>query len=252
MAGTETEFSYIGVGELLLAPYAFPNKMFKVGNVNKLDFSFSESEKSIKNFKTTGGAKANSLRTLDSVSLSVGFVDRTADNLAVIFRGDTASVATAAIVDEVKTAYLGRYIKLDKQVGVTGHVVKHTSGTPTYTLNTDYTVDSKGLIKIPLTGGAITDGQSLKISYNHKAFEKVEPLINASVEYKALFMGLNGAQSGKEFVIEIHKIKFGVPSSLPIIGEDFAAMEAAADALADTTITTAGLSQFMTIRQVEA
>jgi hypothetical protein len=60
-------------------------------------------------------------------------------------------------------------------------VLTHSSGTPTYVENTDYFVDYfNGLVFVPASGSAITAAQSLRATYQYKAFRKGE---NQPIEY---------------------------------------------------------------------
>lgn len=71
----------------------------------------------------------------------------------------------ATLTDEVLVAKLDKWVKLSKRnLSATGLLVKHSSGTPTYVLGTDYLVNYfTGEIKA-LSSGAIAADQSLKIT----------------------------------------------------------------------------------------
>jgi len=56
---------------------------------------------------------------------------------------------------------------------VSGVVVKNTSGTTTYVSGTDYTLDAANGVITRITTGAITAGQSLKVSYDYADPTKV-------------------------------------------------------------------------------
>jgi len=87
---------------------------------------------------------------------AVGFAQ--AANIIAVQTGST-------VTDEAVTAgALGIPIQLAKH-HASAVVVKHTSGTPTYTLGTDYSVDANLGQVTPLVGGVITASQALKISY---------------------------------------------------------------------------------------
>ena len=123
------------------------------------------------------------------------------ENLNMLFLGDGVAAATysgGSVPDEVVTGYKDRFFFTSKR-NISAIALTHTSGTPTYTLGTDYSVDdaTNGIIKV-ITGGAITDGQSLKINYTYAASAstrvKIKPGNTAIVEGSArlIFNTLNG------------------------------------------------------------
>lgn len=89
------------------------------------------------------------------------------------YTGETGYAAT--VTDEVVTADLDVWVSLLNGRATPGTVLVTNSGaTTTYTEGTDYVYDyAAGRFKA-LTGGAITDGQSLKIDYAYNAIRKGE------------------------------------------------------------------------------
>lgn len=82
----------------------------------------------------------------------VNVLDATTFNTNVTDEPQTLSAAT----DTLSVAH----------AGITNVVVKHTSGSPTYVVNTDYTVDPTTGIVTRVRTGAITSAQALKVSYS--------------------------------------------------------------------------------------
>jgi len=91
------------------------------------------------------------------------------ENLAMALFGDnsTLSQSTAAITNEAIADVLqGRYYPLLKR-GVSEVTVTGPSGTPTYTVTTDYTVDAvTGRIYI-VEGGGIADAAHIEVDYTY-------------------------------------------------------------------------------------
>lgn len=73
----------------------------------------------------------------------------------------------ANITDEAVTLNSTTGVGTLLHAGATSVVVKHTSGTPTYVLGTDYTVDAVAGTVTRVVTGALTVGQALKISYSY-------------------------------------------------------------------------------------
>lgn len=239
--------SYIGKGRVFLAPYGGGGG-FEVGNVSKLEFSVSEEKKELLDHTSAGGGKRNSLSRITGVNVAMTLHDLNADNLKAAVFGAKASVAAGTVVDEAITGYLGGLSRTAFQIDTAvAPVVTHTSGTPTYVAGTDYEVTSAGIIA--LDGGAITDAQALKIDYTKDAGNVVEALTTTAQEYVLTFVGLNEAQSGKAVTIDIWRIKFGPLSNLSVIGDDFAALELAGEALSDSTKVGASISKYFKVTQ---
>ncbi|HWO57687.1 MAG TPA: phage tail sheath subtilisin-like domain-containing protein [bacterium] len=73
---------------------------------------------------------------------------------------------TTAVTDEAKTFDAATDRAQLAHPQVSNVVVKHTSGTPVYVLNTDYTLDAANGTITRKAGGAIASGQSVKVSYS--------------------------------------------------------------------------------------
>jgi hypothetical protein len=87
---------------------------------------------------------------------AVGFAQ--AANIIAVQTGSTVTA------EAVTAGALGTPIQLAKH-HVSAVAVKHTSGSPTYTLGTDYSVDANLGQVTPLVGGVITASQALKVDY---------------------------------------------------------------------------------------
>ncbi len=114
-----------------------------------------------------GGGTYNQVRRISKVEMSIAMHDLSPDNFARALFGAANTVAASTVTDEEVTAYVDAFIPFAK-IPSGSIVVTHTSGTPTYTANTDYVVRPGGIF-IPATGSAITDGQSIKVDYAYAA-----------------------------------------------------------------------------------
>lgn len=86
--------------------------------------------------------------------------------LCVVVNVCDPTTHNANITDEAVTLNSTTGVGTLLHAGVTSVVVKHTSGSPTYVLGTDYTVDGVAGTVTRVVTGAITAGQALKISYS--------------------------------------------------------------------------------------
>lgn len=222
-----------------------------IGNVSALSLAIEQDEITLGNYRTGGGGNYNSLPRISSVGVSMTLHDYNAANLAAALFGTASSVTSAVVTDEsiaapadltedtlVETTFV-----IDTSVAPV--VTSDPAGT-TYVEDTDYTVTTAGIII--LASGSITASAPLLISYTKKAVDVVEGATTSAQEVELVFVGLNEAQSGTPMVVKIHRAKFNPTDELALIGDEFGAITLSGEALADATITGAGLSQFCKIQ----
>lgn len=241
-----TEKSYIGKGVVHIKDRSTGGFRF-LANVAKLTQSFETEEKSIPNNTAAGGGKWDSLTRVKAAKASAEMYDLSAENLALATNGSVSAIVVTPIVDEVLTATaLGEIVPTAKMIDTSvAPVLTDSTGTTTYTVDTDYTVSAAGIT--PLVGGTILAAASLKVDYTPKAGSVIEMLTAAAKEYTLMVDGLNEADSGSPVRITMHRAKPAATSGLDYIGDDFATLPVDFELLADTTITTAGLSQYAKI-----
>jgi len=240
--------SYIGKGKIYLGPYADNAKRRPVGNASALTLNITEEKKELLDFTAAGGGKANIVNRITAVELGMTLHDISPENLAVAAFGAASAVTAGGVTGEAHTAYKGGLVRLDfipdpaQTLTVTG-----SGGTPTYVDGTDYVRVNAG-IEI-LDGGSITDGLAIEVDYTKKAGNVVEALTQSGQEFKLTFAGLNEAQSGKEVVVDIHRVKFSPLQSLGLIADEFAGLELAGEALSDAAQTSG--SKFFKVEMVD-
>ena len=241
------DLSYIGKGKVYLGPYGGGGALVSVGNCSRLELSIDEEKKELLDFTSAGGGKANVVSRITGVTVGMTLHDISGDNLAKALRGTSTAVASASVVDESHTAYIGGLVAFNSLPDPSQPVVvTDSSGATTYTEGTDYVRTRTG-IEI-LSGGSITDGQTILVDYTKAAASVVEALVNAGAEFVLVFDGLNEAQSGKAVSVRVHRLKFSPAQGLGFIGDEFAGLEISGEALKDESITTPGLSQYVQIQ----
>lgn len=235
--------SYIGKGKVHL------NGRF-VGNVSEFTYGGTEDKKELKDYTSQGGGNYNSLSRIDAVTISLILHDYSAENLAIALFGTSSAVVAGAIVAESITARatLDTLVKTANMIdtSVAPVVTSDPAGT-TYVEGTDYTVSAAGITV--LSTGSISASDPLLVSYTSKGVDVIQALTNSSQEYELIFDGLNEAQSGEPTVITVHRAKFGPTEDVSAISDDFGALTISGDALKDTSIIAAGISQYIEIKQ---
>ena len=74
----------------------------------------------------------------------------------------------------------------------------------------------------------------------------MQTLINSAPEVSVFFEGINGVD-GKMTTVRMYKAKLGVAQNVSMISEDFNTLSLTFTINKDTTVTGAGISQFMKI-----
>lgn len=243
-----TDKSYIGKGIVYVEND--DGQLIDVGNATAFSYSADEDKKELKNFRTAGGGNYNSLSRIDAVNINLTLSDFSAENLSLGLFGGITAVAAGAVTGENQTTpadvSVDFLLPTDNIIDTAQTVtVAGSGGTPTYTENTDYEVKASG-IKV-LAAGSIPASTTLEIDYTKKESNLVEAFVNAAQNRKIVVDALNEAQGGTPVVITVHRAKFGPAQETPFIGDDFGEISLEGEALQDTTITTAGLSQYLKV-----
>jgi hypothetical protein len=211
-----------------------------VGNVSKVNIAIELDEKAKPNHRGGGGNIA-SLSRISSVKLGLTFDSFVNKNLALALRGKVDVETSANIVDESVVAVGAGLAQTAKMIDVTQAVVVKDSGDLALTLDTDYQVTSAGILAID--GGAISDGDTIKITYDSIAGSALQAMVESGQEFKFVFDGIND-HNGKRSVVTAYKFKPSPTSGLDLIGDDYGEFEIEGELLADTSIITTGKSQF--------
>jgi len=75
----------------------------------------------------------------------------------------------------------------------------------------------------------------------------IEALTTGAKTFGMVFAGVNEAATGKTVTVTVHRAKIGAAQGLSFIGDEFGSLEITGEVLIDTSIITAGLSQFFKI-----
>jgi len=75
----------------------------------------------------------------------------------------------------------------------------------------------------------------------------IEALTTGAQTFEMVFAGVNEAATGRTVTVTVHRAKIGAAQGLGFIGDEFGALEITGEVLIDTSIVTAGLSQFFKV-----
>lgn len=215
-------------GDLYLDRYVNGVRIGERGALNAMSFALTLPKADTKNrksfMKNSYGASLDSVVMVSgSGSVKIELDDADPDVLALALLGSVgdANATAGAVIDEAITAAYGLNRKLAHRF-VSNVVVKDSAGSVTYTNGTDYTVNAEtGMIKA-LATGLMTDGETIKVSYNYSAMTSRQILAAQSSEIRTHIRldGVNLANQKRVEVIVPEAVL--VPSGdIALISSDF-------------------------------
>ena len=237
--------SFIGAGELLLAPKG-TGKFLSVLNLASLKIEPETDDKTLTNTMTGGGGSLDIYTDVKSVKISLGSISQySQSNVALLTKGTASIIAGGVVADEPVVAYAGFLSKTAKIIDKTKPVTisKGAVEIPAAA----YEVMSAGIRFLAPVAGYI-DGDTLDVSYTALETQRVAALTEPSQEYEALFIGLNKADNGAPVVVHGFRLRLGV-GGLDLLSEsnDFAKSDLSGQLLVDTSRTGTGVSQYFNI-----
>lgn len=242
------DYSYIGTGKVYFRKVGAAAGLVEMGNVSKLEFGVEEDAIELRDYTSPGGGVLNEVRRVKGVTSAITLHELKPGNIALMLYGAAAAVNAGSVTDEAITGYHGALTRL-AHGKPTSVVVTNQAGTVTFVADTDYEVRPGGIFV--LAAGAITDGEALLVDYDYGAEDVIQALTQAAEEYELFFEGLNEAQSGRPFLVDAFRVRFGAAKSFSLIGDTFAGFELTGKVLKDTSKSGAGVSQFFKATSVQ-
>lgn len=228
---THTNNYVFGRGQLFLNLYAagvFEGRRF-IGNCPS--FNLSVESEIFEHVSSTSGIQTTDLKVTKSTKFSGQIVcdDMQPENMALFLVGSQATLSQVAtpVTNEAIVVNKGRHFQLgltvSNKVGirdVSSVVVTNVAGSTTYVLNTDYKLDAdSGMIYI-ISGGAITNGQTIHVDYTPTAGSRpyIQSGDSGSLQGEIFFVSDNANGDNRDVRIPLATIS---PSGeLPFITAD--------------------------------
>lgn len=211
-----------------------------IGNVSAANFSIEQETKEKTNNRGGGGNIA-SLTRISSIKLNLTMDSFNNANLSVALRGQVDVEISEAIADEQIVAVVPGLVTTSKMIDTGSAYGVKTAADVALAEGTDYDITAAGIIAID--GGGISDGDTIKVTYQSAAATALEAMVGSGGEFEFVLDGLND-HNGKKSVVKAFRFKPSPTSGLDLISDDYADFEIEGELLADTTITAIGKSQF--------
>lgn len=157
--------------------------------------------------------------------LSVDLAEVNKESLAIALLGTTAALAqgSGTLTAEAVTVTLDKWIALSKAAFTGTPVVTHTSGSPTYVNGVDYIINPQlGWIKA-LTGGAIADAASVKVTTTYAAITGTEIKGATQAQLRVRFK-LDGKNFADDLpsIVTVHEAVIAADAAFDFLGDNFA------------------------------
>ena len=257
MASSQETFNFSGQGQLSFGERnesGEPDKGFTfLGDCSKLELKCTVDRKEHNEHQSGFNGVDNVFEAAQKVEMNFDLDEFVEEAVNLYVYGNTTRTLAATITAEAAKLYLGKEVPTsfipDKSEAIT---VTDAGGGTTYTLGTDYKIGNTGLIYVPSTGSAITDGQDVEVNYQSKDERITTAFTQQNKSYYFRFDGLNRAHDGKEVVIEIYKGRVNPAEMLDVINDDFATYSVGGMALYDKNhVDNSAYGAYFRIRVVE-
>jgi len=197
-----------------------------LGNTTK--FSIAETEADVKErvskMRDTYGSALDTIVIPKPAKIGIELDEIDAENMALALRGliEVIDVASGSVSDQsFEVSALDVWLDVG-HLNISDLVVQNEAGTTTYDENEDYVVNARlGMIKF-LSSGDVSEGQTLKLSYNYGAVtgKRIKAGRVTEIECALLLDGQN-MTNGKDCTVRVFKCKLRPASEVDFLMDDF-------------------------------
>lgn len=242
------------VGKLYARVYGSGAAFTPVGNVLSLVLSHEEDVQRQADMTALGGGTYAKVSRVSQAMLEMELADWNATNFARAVFGDATTVASGTVVDEPHVAQPGGLVRLAKPVSGDVTVKVGDGADPevfTALSNPARNIEARpeGIWVFP-EADEIAAGDAIRVSYSNPEFVNVEALTRSAAELELSFAGLNEADSGKPFLVDVWRASQGLAQSLALVQSELTGLTVSAELLSDPLKTGAGISRFYRAQMV--
>ncbi|MES2605732.1 MAG: hypothetical protein V4603_12400 [Pseudomonadota bacterium] len=204
-----------GVALGLAGPY-YANKFEVKPKVKKLELTSKG--------KKTYGQVLETVSVQEPAEFTLELSEVNKESMVLALLGTTAAVTQTGgtLTAEAIIAKLGKWVPLSKGSLTGVQTVTHTSGSPTYTLGTDYEVnEALGWIKA-IDGGAIDADESIKVTSTYGAYTGtlIAGSTKTDIRAQIIFDGENQAD-GLPCIVTIHEAIIAADAAFDFLADNF-------------------------------
>ena len=241
--------SFIGEGIPYARAYQSQDPLIDIGNCDIFKVAFTTDRKALPNFRG-GGGNRNTREKVTDVAATIGLYDMTATNLARVTRSTVTPIAAGQVTAEPRTCagVEGELIPFKHLPDLSQPVTIVTAGDAALAAGTDYLLSPHGIF---VTGSSGITSAGIKATYTKLKASAVQLLNGSQVELEIFIAGLNDAQSGEPYSLQLRRVKFGLLSELPVFGQEYLKLEGPAELLADPLVLSDDISKFCEMNIVD-
>jgi hypothetical protein len=176
--------------------------------------------------RSTYGQVIETVALQQPADLSVDLTEVNKETLAIALLGTTAALSqtSGTLTDEVVTAKLDKWVVLSKAAfNEASFTLKNSAGSTTYVKGVDYILNAQlGWFKA-LTGGAITEAQSLKASGPYLAITgtEIKGATQAQLRVRFKLDGKNFADD-TPCIVTVHEAVIAADAAFDFLSDNFA------------------------------
>lgn len=235
--------SLLLVGNLYARAVGTTGAFFPLLN-GKAEISHSLDTQDVPNYGRSGGGKDQILSRVKEVKVELELWRWDKRNWALALGAPESAIVDAApVVDETHVAYVDGMVRLNHVASaITG--VKDASNAACAE-GTDYKLVPGGLI--PLEGGSIADGETIKVSYTKAAYINYQACTRLDAELECYYVGENENDGNKLVTADFWRMYVPPTEKIALMGDKLQSLKLKAELLADTT-KGQGLSSFYSLR----
>ena len=190
--------------------------------------NFEEKTSTSKSHLDYGQARASVILPAPA-EITIEIAAASATAFAMQFQGlvQAFNQGAATVVDEdIASAVIGENKLANRNLASAGLEVTNTTGATTYVMGTDYEVNYARGILIVKSGGAISAGDKLKVSYTAVAEEGTRILggRNPQVRCQARFDGENKV-NGSPMEVDVWEAVLGASNAFDFLASDFVSIQ---------------------------
>lgn len=201
-------------------------------------------EQSLTDFESSMGGTAAYLALVKEVKVTISLSNLNADTLARHLGAGVSNAAAAPVVTDtfapIELGCMHPYSRIPS-----GAVVAK-KGADTLVEGTDYLTAAHGGI-IPLSGGQLTAGDTIVVTYAATASRTFEAILQTAGEVRMRFAGTN-VVSGAKNIIDLHKLRVP-PGSFALISKEFDKVKISAVLQRDDSVQGDGSSKYFNVQE---